>query len=55
MRFSLIVAALIGAVAAAPQNDVRASTSSTCTPAGGLAGKTICDDPAYTSVIPKTH
>lgn len=53
MRFTIIVAALIGAVAAAPPTGVialedRATVSSDCSPAGATAGSVTCNDPAYT-------
>lgn len=52
MRFTIIVAALIGAVAAAPSQSLedRATVSSDCSPTGATAGNTICNNPAYTYV-----
>lgn len=54
MRFTIIVAALIGAVAAAPPAGTRASledratAASDCSPTGATAGSVTCNDPAYT-------
>lgn len=59
MRFTIIIAALVAAVAAAPSQDLeeRAAVSSDCSPTGAKAGSVTCNDPAYTYESPQdpTH